>query len=135
MVTPDGFIKGGWTGNFDIARGIDYQVMAAKLDGSIDAEKVFTDASGNEDYTKLFFMAKGNFTILENDDNSGLVRTISGYFYVRGWINPDKSASGDLTMTTDHREYRQLVWAAKPAKQPSLATSAGSFSPFRPVRR
>jgi len=80
VILPDGTMKGAWKGEFFINKDVDFQVMSCGFKGLIDPEQDFSDEKG-EDPTKLFFIAKGHFMILETNSKSGKVRNLMGEAY------------------------------------------------------
>ena len=72
----------------------------AQMTGNIDSKQTFENAQGNKDKTKLFFIAKGTYTKTTTDPQTG-TNSESGTAYCLGWLNPDKTTSGHITITTN----------------------------------
>ena len=78
--------------------------MGRSFDGTIDPQEIFSDIKG-EDNSKLFFITKGGFTILETNNKTGIVRNLMGSVYMRGWLAKDNSIKGELIITSDERNF------------------------------
>ena len=78
-------MQGSWGGEFFINKDVDFQVMSCGFEGSIDPMQVYSN-EGDEDPSKLFFIAKGHFMILETNNDNGRVRNLMGDAYARGWL-------------------------------------------------
>ena len=77
IMYPNGEVEGNWKGEFYVSKEVDFQVMTCKFEGNIDPEQIYSDEQG-EDASRLFFIAKGHFSILETDSESGRVRNLMG---------------------------------------------------------
>jgi hypothetical protein len=117
LILPDGKVQGGWGGAFYINKDVDFQVINCKFDGLVDPMQVFSDEEG-EDPTKLFFIAKGNFAILETNTKSGQVRNLTGDAYARGWMDVNYIVNGELIMTPDNKSFFRYTWQGE-ATEPS----------------
>jgi hypothetical protein len=74
--------------------------MQAQMQGNVVPSKLYSDAAGREDKARLFFIAKGPYTqITRTADN--LSQTEEGTAYIVGWLRPDNTADGTITITTD----------------------------------
>ncbi len=104
LIKSDGKIEGGWSGSFYISKDVDYQIMSCGFEGTIDPQEIYSDVKG-EDNSKLFFITKGGFTILETNNKTGVVRNLMGSIYVRGWLAKDNSIKGELIITSDERNF------------------------------
>jgi len=116
---PDGAIQGQWSGQFKISKEVDYQVMGGGFNGLFDPEQLYCDEQG-EDPSKVFFITKGNFIILETNDGNGKVRKLSGNIYVRGWLGLDSLIDGEIILTTDEKNFNLYTWEGK-AEQGQLS--------------
>lgn len=112
FILPDGTVEGGWYGQFNISKEVDFQVMGCQFKGLVDPEQVYSDEQG-EDPSRLFFIAKGRFTILETNDDSGKVRKLSGNIYVRGWLGLDNLMEGEIILTADEKSFFLYTWKGK----------------------
>ncbi len=123
LLSPSGFLEGNWTGEFRIAdenKGKEYTIMVGGMEGAIVPEKIYADENGREDPSKLFFLTRGRFDMIETIKKNGKVRHASGWVYVAGWLNPDLSASGRLHITSDKRTQVIFRWNAGPASPPAF---------------
>jgi hypothetical protein len=119
VILPDGSVRGHWGGQFIIRKDVDFQVMGCNFKGLVDPEQVYSDEQG-EDPSKLFFIAKGPFVILETNDDNGKVRKLSGNIYVRGWLSVDNLIDGEIILTTDEKNFFLYTWKGK-AEQGGLS--------------
>ncbi len=101
---PDGTIKGGWGANFYLSKDIHFQVMTCELKGNINPKEIFSDEKG-PDFSRLFFITKGYFSILETNNENGRIRNVTGEAYLRGWMKKDYSVEGDLVITSDVKNF------------------------------
>ena len=109
LFEPDGTIKGGWGASFYLSKDIHFQVMACEFKGNIDPKEIFSDEKG-PDFSRLFFITKGFFSILETNNENGRVRNIMGEAYLRGWMKTDCSVEGDLVITSDVKNFYRYTW-------------------------
>jgi len=69
------------------------------IKGNIVPDKTYSDDKGS-DPSRLYFYAKGTYTqTTQSADNT--TQTETGTAYVMGWLRPDYSAEGTITITTD----------------------------------
>lgn len=106
---PDGTIKGGWSGMFYLSKDVHFQVMVCEFKGNIDPKEIFSDEKG-PDFSTLFFITKGYFSILETNHDNGRVRNVMGEAYLRGWMKTDYSVEGDLVVTSDAKNFYRYTW-------------------------
>lgn len=99
----DGRVHGHWQCTYD-QDGVDYHVDA-QMSGNIDVKRTWRDPEGQKDKSRLFFIARGRYTKtpVGNVDAAG---GETGRAWLTGWIDPDRSTTGHVTLTTDQR------WAA-----------------------
>ncbi|MFC1737534.1 hypothetical protein ACFL1G_00600 [Planctomycetota bacterium] len=116
MIHPDGRIEGQWAAEYDPLPKVNFLVMSAGFKGNIDASKVFSDENG-EDPSKLYFITRGRFLILETNDNTGKVRSVIGRIYVTGWVETEYNVTGELTITSDKKDYKLFSFEGAFVKQ------------------
>ncbi len=104
LFDTDGKIKGAWTGTFRMSKDIEFQVMFCEFKGTIDPKEIYSDSSG-PDFSKLFFIAEGSFTILEINNDTGTVRNLMGTSYFRGWLGKNNLVKGELIITADNKNF------------------------------
>jgi len=112
VLGTDGRIEGGWTGEFYPRSNVHYQLMGCEFEGNIDPSKIYEDQTG-QDTSKLSFITKGWFIILETDYDTGKVRKVQGYIYLTGWLDNEYNAQADVTVTSDKKSYKTFSWRAK----------------------
>lgn len=108
-VLTDGRIRGGWVGAYRPKPEIMWEVVMADFKGNIDPSKIYSDENG-KDKSKLYFIARGNFLILETNSDSGIVRNLKGKIYVTGWLDQEYMASGNVVITSDKKSYESYSW-------------------------
>jgi hypothetical protein len=119
LFDTDGKIQGNWTGTFRMSKDIEFQVMFCEFKGTIDPKEVYSDPNGS-DLSKLFFIAEGSFTILEINNNTGIVRNLMGTSYVRGWLSKDNLVKGELIITADNKNFYRFNFEDRVALAPAF---------------
>jgi len=112
-ISPDGRIKGGWSADYNPTDEVNYSVIGAGFSGNIDSSNVYSDENG-QDPSRLYFIAKGQLSILKTNLKSNRVSRLGGYIYVTGWLDHQYNIVGDLTVTSDKRTYQFFLWTAGP---------------------
>lgn len=84
----------------------------ADFKGNIDASKIYSDESG-EDFSLLYFIAKGKFVILKSNTETNKTRDIKGSIYITGWLDTEYNATGEIIITVNKREFEVFSWSAK----------------------
>jgi hypothetical protein len=74
--------------------------IQTQLKGNAVPSKVYSDINDNEDKTRLFFIGKGPYTQTSQWTDAE-PRTEQGTAYMIGWLHPDNTAEGTITITTD----------------------------------
>jgi hypothetical protein len=113
IIYPDGIIKGVWNGEYENSNDSHCIVLASSFSGNIDPTKPWTDENIH-DATKLYFITSGTFTMLEMGSVTGYNRGINGLVYVRGWLDPNFLAAGELFITRNKKSYEVFSWSASP---------------------
>lgn len=108
-VLTDGRVRGRWISAYKPKPGIMWEVVMADFKGNIDPSKVYSGESG-EDRSKLYFITRGNFLILETNSGSGIVRNLKGKIYVTGWLDREYVANGNVVITSDKKSYESYGW-------------------------
>jgi hypothetical protein len=119
MIRANGRIEGSWGAEYNPRPQLNYLVMGANFKGNIDPSKIYSDEYG-EDQSKLYFIAKGKFLILESRLESGRVRSVKGHIYVTGWLDPDYNATGRITITSDKRSFERFTWQVQAVQQKTI---------------
>lgn len=113
-INPDGMVVGNWSGQYDTrSPRINYAIIKADFQGNIDPSKTYSDEQGRGQ-SKLFFIAKGRYMILESNYDTGKTARISGYIYVTGWLNEKYTATGKITITADKKNLQAFTFTAIP---------------------
>jgi len=98
----DGRIRGHWQCTYEQA-GTAYRVDAP-MNGNIHTKRTYRDESG-KDKSRLFFIARGKYIKVSLSETAGAGGE-KGTAWLTGWIDPDRSIRGFVTLTTDQQ------WAA-----------------------
>jgi hypothetical protein len=76
-----------------------YQLQT-QMKGNVVPSRIYLDTNKNEDATRLFFIGKGPYTeTIQSSETSA--RTEQGTAYILGWLSPDNTVEGTVTITTD----------------------------------
>jgi len=114
-ILTDGRIKGVWDGEYNPRPEMTWEVVGSRFEGNIDPSKIYSDEDG-EDPTKLYFIGKGRFLILETNSKTSRIRTAKGRIYVTGWVDDEYNAIGKVTVTSDKKSYKEYRWQSKGEK-------------------
>jgi hypothetical protein len=87
-----------WSSNYEYDKKT-YQLQT-QMKGNVVPSRVYCDANKNEDKTRLFFIGKGPYTQTTQFANAP-PRTEQGTAYITGWLSPDHTVQGAVTITTD----------------------------------
>lgn len=92
---------------------IEYRIEAA-MNGNIVAKRTYSDENG-KDKSRLFFIAKGYYTKTPTDLNADQTGELSekGTSWLTGWLGPDLTPQGHITITTN-REWAGVYTLAAP---------------------
>ena len=119
LVDSDGFVGGAWSTDYN-KEHMNYNINA-DFQGNIDPSVIYFDQNG-EDFSKLFFIAKGQALILAiNKKNDGVANSVNDV-YVAGWITPDGKATGQLGVLLAEENHKIYKWrsATQASKKPLL---------------
>ena len=106
--TDNGEVSGTW--NCDYESSNQHYNYIAKFNGNIDIEETYTAEDKTEDESKLFFITRGDYTKTTSSLSTETSSDNKGTIYVTGWMNPDHSASGKITITTDETWSAVYTW-------------------------
>jgi hypothetical protein len=109
FVGPDGGVSGNWNGFYWKTRTVNIQIMGGDFDGRVYPAKIYRSETGEEDTTKLYLMAKGEFLALEADTKEGRVSNIVGDIYMRAWLSPDYVLTGEVTITSVGKDVEKFT--------------------------
>jgi hypothetical protein len=90
--------------------------IESHLSGNVVPSKVYADARGNTDKTRLFFIAKGPYTQTTRLPDK-TIQSEQGTAYLLGWLCTDNTAAGTLTITTDQTWSAQYPFTSNPSNQ------------------
>jgi len=125
FVGSEGQISGAWSGTYSNDKKDNFDVQGGRFDGKVFPGKIYRDEKG-EDPSKLYFLGKGKFMIHKVSAETKDYRILGGDIYVRGWLNPDLSVTGEIIITSDENFSDTFSFrAARPEKQilpPGLTT-------------
>jgi len=108
VIYDNGRVRGNWSGDYRVDDKTTRAVMLAPFTGNIDPTNVYSGEEG-EDLSKLYFMCKGNFIILENQSGFRDVQ-VKGLIYVTGWLDTDNRAFGEVIITSDKKYFERYEW-------------------------
>jgi hypothetical protein len=129
-IKSDGRVEGAWSGDFETSKPrMNYMVVKCSFKGNIDPAKENAD-----DASKLYFITKGRFGMVETNYDSGIVRTVEGDVYVTGWIAKDYSVTGDIHLTSDRKNQLIYQWSGSLTKMPEGDLDTG-FSPLGDIQK
>lgn len=113
-ISPDGRVAGSWYADYNKGTNprMNY-VMNARFKGNVDPTVVFFDENG-EDLTKLFFIAKGEISILASNFSGGGIQNSIQKIWVTGWLDPDYKAKGEMMLITGRNTYQTFNWESTP---------------------
>lgn len=102
-------VTGLWSARYQ--DGLKTYSLQSEIKGNIVPDKVYSDANG-DDPTRLYFFGKGNYTqTIQSSDKT--VQAEKGTAYMMGWLRPDHTASGTITITTDQSWSAMYPFTAK----------------------
>lgn len=105
-------IAGNWTTRYQ--DGTKSYSLQSQMKGNIVRDKIYSNADG-EDPTRLYFFAKGVYTqTVQLPDKTS--HTEKGVAYMMGWLRPDYTATGTITITTDQSWSAQYPFTASVPK-------------------
>jgi hypothetical protein len=81
----------------------------AAFKGNIDITKTYSKGK-TTDESRLFFITKGTYSQTGCDVVAGTETFEQGLVYVTGWLSPDYSAEGLITITTDKAWSAAYTW-------------------------
>ena len=103
----NGVVNGSWKCSYSHEdRHYTYEATFA---GNIDVEVMYSDDDG-ADKSQLYFITKGSYVKGTYTESTGNRSTENGTVYVTGFLKPDYSGSGLLTITTDKEWSADYEW-------------------------
>ena len=117
FIGPDGGVGGSWSGTYYKGRERNFHIMGGRFEGRVYPGKIYRDEAGEEDPTKLYLMAAGEFLLQESDTKKGMLYTNAGEIYVQGWLDAEFVLSGEVTITSDEKYFETFTWRTFRAAQ------------------
>jgi hypothetical protein len=111
LIYPDGTVKGIWNGEYNRADDTHCLIMAASFAGNIDPTRKYIE-NGVKDPSKLYFITAGAYNLFETTLSTKQQRNVSGFVYVRGWLDPNYAAVGELIITQNKKTFKTFSWTA-----------------------
>ena len=98
----DGRVRADWQCRYP--HGEQDNTLTAKATGNIASKQVFTDAAGQTDNSRLFFVTRGEYQkrTAEPDRDP---KTEKGVAWIFGWIGPDQAVEGFISLHPPNREW------------------------------
>jgi hypothetical protein len=127
IIASEEQIGGSWSGTFSNDKNDNFDVQAGRFEGKFFPGKIYSDDKG-QDLSKLYFLAKGKFVIHKVTGETKNYRIFAGDIYVRGWLSPDLSLTGEIIITTDEETSETFAFKAdRPEKksQPQMQIITG----------
>ena len=112
VIRPDGRIEGNWGAEYEPEAGIHYQVVKSRFRGNIDPSRIYKDEYG-KDPSLLYFITHGKLMIMKTNSETRVMRMVKGHIYVRGWLDSEYNATGEIIITSDRKSYKSFSWEAK----------------------
>jgi len=105
---PDGRVQANWQTNYTANEQL--HTITAAMRGNVDVKRTFEGTDG-KDKSRLFFIARGDYLKKTNGRSDE-----EGTAWVLGWLAPDQSATGALTLTVDRTGSAVYTWTAGTAE-------------------
>lgn len=107
----DGRIKAEWQADFEI-EGKRHRYAAPQVTGNISVKMAYEDQNG-PDETRLFYIAGGPYE--HTATTADYTTQEKGTAWMIGWLRPDRTAEGYVTITTDEAWSAAFAYTAAPA--------------------
>jgi hypothetical protein len=111
-IYPDGTVAGGWHGQYYSLQKFNCAIQGSGFSGRVYPAKIYRDENG-EDPSKLYFLAKGEFSFQETNFDTGVFHIRGGDIYATGWISPDYTAEGKIIITSDEKYSHTFIWESQ----------------------
>lgn len=110
FIGSKGSVSGKWYGTYHKGRTRSFQILSGDFEGKVYPRKIYRSEGGEEDPTKLYLMAKGEFLVQEADPEKGRMHNSMGDIYVRGWLSPEYHLAGEVSITSDEQYFETFTW-------------------------
>ncbi len=107
----DGTVKGNWRCQYSHDEQ-DY-AYDSEFAGNIDVDVAYASEDGKKNKSLLYFITKGRYTQQSTNTATQKQTQQEGEIYVTGYLAPDHSATGLITITTDRKWSVTYDWKTK----------------------
>ena len=104
----DGTVKGNWRCSYSHDEQ-DY-AYDSEFAGNIDVDVAYVSEDGQNDKSLLYFITKGRYSQQSTSTATQKQTQQDGEIYVTGYLAPDHSATGLITITTDRKWSVTYDW-------------------------
>ena len=104
----DGTVKGKWQCSY--SHDEQYYAYDSTFAGNIDVDVTYESEDGQNDKSLLYFITKGRYTQQSTSAATQKQTQQDGEIYVTGYLAPDHSATGLITITTDRKWSVTYDW-------------------------
>jgi|GEM_PF-1483692 len=120
IIEPGGTVGGQWYGDYHHNTNNRFcDILAGDFSGNVYPAKIYRNEQGEEDQSKLYFIAKGMF-LLQATDLREKLRNEGGDIYVKGWLDPEHNAQGEIIITSNEKYFQTFTWHGKPAEPKTM---------------
>jgi hypothetical protein len=105
----DGSATGSWDTEYSYPPN--KYLITAKFAGRVDPTKVFTREK-TTDSSLLYIFTKGTYNQTMTNIESNIESVTKGVIYATAWLDPNYSATGTITMTSDQTWHISYSFAA-----------------------
>lgn len=110
ILDTDGRVKAAWATEYS-SEGKTHKINA-EMAGNVNVKMDYQNANG-QDETRLFFIAKGPYEHQTSAYGSATyISQEKGTAWLTGWLMPDRTAEGFVTITTDQKWSAEFAFEA-----------------------
>lgn len=106
-----GSVTGRWYGSYFKSRDVSVDIISSNFAGEFHADRKYIDENGQEDPSKHYFLAKGNFLAQQTKKSS--VKNMAGDIYVRGWYDGEKIITGEVHITSNEKYFENFEYSCR----------------------
>jgi hypothetical protein len=113
---PDYTVKGSWQGKFfvDPNRSREFELAVCKIDGYLIPDETYVGVGKRSEPEKIYFLSKGNFILVDYNEELHRTTKLSGSIFVSGWLLPDYTIQqGQAIMTSDEEHFKLFTFSGK----------------------
>ena len=119
IISPGGAVDGAWYGDYYNIREFFCDIMVGDFSGKVYPSKIYRNEEGEEDLSKLYFIAKGTF-LLQVTDLRKMLKHEGGDIYVKGWLDSEYNIVGEIIITSNEKYFETFVWKARLNKRKTM---------------